>query len=124
MSLSVTLDFSTSEWSVNFEPEHIEPMVWIGFTNDDNSVVFDNLSFGWSSYENGEPKREKSYPEANEKYEKTDQPFLVAGRSGPFTPDSDVVFQFWAKNAGKVYNFEYNFIAPSIPLTGMIMEEQ
>jgi len=86
----------------------------IGFTDEEPTVEFKNLKFGFELKHNDEIIDSKNWPPENIKYRRTDQMFLVNHRL-KFNPDTDYELFIWAENNGIRAEKTYMFTTPIPP---------
>jgi len=112
MSVLIQLDLSNGNWFLKKEdPEPFFTSVEIGFTSDTLPVLFDNLSFGFSSRVNVKSLKNHSYPDPGVTLLSTDQQYMVS-ENIKASPDDLITIDVWAENAGTRYEDSFDFIVP------------
>lgn len=94
--------------------------------NGSTSVVFNNLSFGYSLYEKERLIQSSRYPPANVRYVNSDQDFIESDRIYDLDPDLDYTLDIWVSHAGKMFNqtFEINMPRPVQPFNSWSWSEE
>jgi hypothetical protein len=106
MSVFAQLNIATGEWSVEANIESDIFDVLIGFKGEEQRIVFDNLSFGFTL--NGQ---EYSYPPLGTNYVASDQDYLVAQQVS-VEQGTGASFFVWASNANQDYETEVEITIP------------
>lgn len=99
MSILATLNLDTGKWLFDISPETNETLVEIGFDSAAKPIVFDNLSFGFSTEQDGEITVSYLWPEKGVTYISTEER-SVSAILVFLPPDATKRFSFWAENAG------------------------
>lgn len=94
--------------------------------NGSTSVVFNNLSFGYSLYEEGRLIQSSTYPPANVRYVNSDQEFIESDRIYDLDPDLNYTLEIWVSHAGKMLEktFEINMPRPIQPFDSWLWSEE
>jgi hypothetical protein len=103
MNCELTLNFDTKEWEVVVTDNGLWLDVFIGFTSNGDTTVFDSLSFGYTVTVNGDLLHEATFPPEGTVYFQTDQPYIIVDRVLGFNPDDEIVLALHANNAGVAY---------------------
>ena len=114
MSILASLDLHKQEWQF-IESAPFEDLVEIsiGFSDKVSPVIFDNLSFGLSLFNQTTNKKllTATYPPKGVNYVSTDQPYM-ASHNFQLKYGEEIVLNVWAKNAGKTYKDTFFFLVP------------
>lgn len=105
-------DLVSRDWE--FEEVDLHPTyadLQISFTKGTPIVEFDNLSFGYELLLNDEIVSTGTYPPANIKYVRSDQPYLISIRL-TFIPDETYSLKVWAENGGEYFEDIHVFSSP------------
>lgn len=107
--ITAIYDVSNTTWSfIEEQPFGLH----FGFSDGSNeTVVFDNLSFGWNIEINGTKTEGNVYPSDGEIYRQAtaSHRFYEPVR---FLPDDSIVLNVWAKNGGIKVSSQFSFIVP------------
>lgn len=108
-------DFRTNEWSFelnNLTYNYIN--LYIGFSNGEQRVIFDNLSFGYELIGDGKTITE-TYPNPGVIYNETDETFITID-TFYLQPSTDYILNVWSINNNITSNGSYEFRTPDIPV--------
>jgi hypothetical protein len=108
-------DFRTNEWSFelnNLTYNYIN--LYIGFSNGEPRVIFDNLSFGYELIGDGKTITE-TYPNPGVIYNETDETFITID-TFYLQPSTDYILNVWSINNNITSNGSYEFRTPDIPV--------
>lgn len=126
MPVLAQFNVSTLEWSVAVnEPEAFSTTLEIGFIGDSSPVVFEGLSFGFTSEIDGEEGPSASYPEDGIEYVSTDQEYISADMIEA-EPDATVTVNVWVENAGQRYEDSFSYVVPkpASPFASWVWSEE
>lgn len=116
MSELITInDFRTNEWSFelnNLTYNYIN--LYIGFSNGEPRVIFDNLSFGYELIGEGKTITE-TYPNAGVIYNESDETFITID-TFYLQPSTDYTLNLWSINNNITSNGSYEFRTPDTPV--------
>ena len=108
-------DFRTNEWSFelnNLTYNYIN--LYIGFSNGEPRVIFDNLSFGYELIGEGKTITE-TYPNPGVIYNESDETFITID-TFYLQPSTDYTLNLWSINNNITSNGSYEFRTPDTPL--------
>jgi hypothetical protein len=108
-------NFITNEWSFklnNLTYNYIN--LYIGFSNGEPRVIFDNLSFGYELIGDGKTITE-TYPNPGVIYNETDETFITID-TFYLQPSTDYTLNLWCVNNNITSNGSYEFRTPDIPV--------
>ena len=112
MSKILATDNIKTGWQVDFEelaPNWAD--LYIGFTEGAPVVEFKNLKFKYELRKNNAVEQTNSFPPANTKYVRTDQPYLVVERL-KLDIETEYELYLWAENGGESFETTVSFTTP------------
>jgi hypothetical protein len=104
-------DLKNKTWTVDTE---VPGIIFIGFVDGNETVVFDNLSFGVIVKDEEENVFEDSFPKNDVVYISTDQEDVEFVNIFNLELGKEYSYTLWAKNAGKEITHTFTFTEPIV----------
>lgn len=107
--------FPTEEWDVATQDLFCAYAdLYMGFWNGEDTVYFENLTFGYELVANGQTVKERVYPPDGVTYVSTTEPYVAVSRLD-LEPETSYSLTLTSTNAGITCGETFNFTTPKCP---------